>query len=144
MFAGALSFNQSMGGWDTSRVANMSGMFDDATAFNQSVVSWDTSRVTNMSYMFVDASSFNQSLGDWNISEVVDMSGMLDDSMMSVDNYDSTLIGWANVNKVRKPNVVLGPTGLNFSVIGKPAHDALTRPDSNNWEISDGGLVPAL
>ena len=37
--------------WDTSRVRNMSSMFEDS-GFNQDIGEWDTSRVSNMESMF--------------------------------------------------------------------------------------------
>jgi surface protein len=147
MFEGASSFNQSLNNWDTGLVSDMSAMFARTTAFNGDVSGWDTGLVTHMWYMFYQASSFNQTLGAWDISAVVDMSYMLDDSALSVDNYDATLIGWADIQQARQPNVVLGAAGLFFSSIGASAHDSLTNPcvnDPSNWLINDSGLEPTV
>ena len=124
-------------------MTNMRYMFYEASSFNQSVSGWDTGLVSDMSNMFEGASSFNQSLGAWDISAVVDMSNMLDDSALSVDNYDATLNGWADTLQVKQSNVVLGAAGLFFTSNGSLAHDTLTNPCGNNpsnWQINDSGL----
>ena len=37
MFQGASSFNQDIGGWNTSKFYDVSGMFDSASDFNQDI-----------------------------------------------------------------------------------------------------------
>jgi surface protein len=138
MFLAATAFNGDVSGWDTRLVFTMRAMFSGASSFNQNVNSWDTDSVTDMSYMFYGATAFNQSLGDWDISMVGDMEYMLDNSALSVDNYDATLNGWADIQQTKQSNVTLGAAGLYFSVVGQSAHDVLTGCRSG-WQIIDEG-----
>ena len=48
MFYQAHAFNQPLNNWDTSKVTDMSYMFNRAEAFDQPLNNWDTSKVTNM------------------------------------------------------------------------------------------------
>ncbi|MBO4777964.1 MAG: BspA family leucine-rich repeat surface protein [Bacteroidales bacterium] len=50
---------------DTSKVTDMSRLFENQTEFNGDISLWDTSNVTDMNCMFKGASSFNQDLSDW-------------------------------------------------------------------------------
>jgi surface protein len=70
MFQGASSFNQNIGGWNTSKFYDVSGMFKSASSFNQNIGGWDTSRIANMANMFDYASSFNQDLTSWCVSRI--------------------------------------------------------------------------
>lgn len=63
-------FNQSIQNWDTSSVTNMLNMFENTKSFNQPIGEWNTSKVENMGDMFANASTFNQDIGDWDTSKV--------------------------------------------------------------------------
>ena len=75
LFNEKYSFNEYIAPWNTSNVTNMSGMFWQANQFNQYIGNWDTSKVTDMSAMFSHG-NFNQDIGNWNTSKVVDMGFM--------------------------------------------------------------------
>ncbi|MDA9878738.1 BspA family leucine-rich repeat surface protein [Flavobacteriaceae bacterium] len=73
-------FNQDISSWDTSSVTDMNGMFYGATVFNKDIGSWDTSSVTNTSYMFFEAKAFDKDIGSWDTSSVTNMSVMFRDA----------------------------------------------------------------
>jgi surface protein len=116
MFNAAHSFNGDISGWDTSNVTNMPYMFFNAHSFNGDISGWDTSNVTNMIVMFKGASSFDQDLGSWNIGSLTGakMINMLDNSGMSPENLNATIIGWhAFVDQNNGPaDITLGLEGL--------------------------------
>ncbi|MFO7846429.1 MAG: BspA family leucine-rich repeat surface protein [Balneolaceae bacterium] len=137
MFEDADAFNQDLNNWDVSNVKNMSGMFQRSqvfgeNSFNGAITSWDVSKVEDMSQMFRSTTAFNQDIGAWNIVNVTNMRLMLDNSALSAENYDNTLIGWAGKNV--QDNVQLGASGLEYCE-GKEARQTLI--DTYNWMISN-------
>ena len=76
LFEGKGRFIQNIASWDTSKVTNMRNMFKNAAAFDQDIGDWDTSKVTDMYEMFSNATVFNQDIGDWDTSKVTYMDGM--------------------------------------------------------------------
>jgi hypothetical protein len=62
---------------------------------------------------------------------------MLNGSALSVNNYDATLIGWADIQQAKQSNVALGAVGLYFSNNGSSAHSELT--NCWQWQIIDEG-----
>jgi hypothetical protein len=80
----------SISNWNTSKVTNMSSMFQGSN-FNQDIgtkvvtvngityTAWNTLNVTNISFMFLQNTMFNNggsSIGNWNTSKVTNMSGV--------------------------------------------------------------------
>ncbi|MEO6819065.1 MAG: BspA family leucine-rich repeat surface protein [Ginsengibacter sp.] len=157
MFAGDTYFNQDISSWRTDAVTSMSSMFQLAAAFNQDISSWNTISATDMSYMFYRAKVFNQdigiwntgvvtkmggmfagatlfdqNLGYWNITAVTDMSSMLDNTALSISNYDNTLIGWAG-QTIPQNDVPLGARNLKYCA-GASARSTLVT--TYRWLIS--------
>ncbi|WP_165589537.1 BspA family leucine-rich repeat surface protein, partial [Myroides marinus] len=117
MFQVASVFNRDLSNWNVANVTDMIQMFSLAYSFNSDVSNWNVSKVTAMSHMFSNASSFNRNLSKWRITNIevkhAGMLGMLEYSGMSVDNYDTTLKGWANLANISR-DISLEVHGLKY------------------------------
>lgn len=152
MFFRAPAFNRDLNTWNVENVVNMYNMFALADSFNGNVSDWNVKNVVNMGYMFLAASSFNRDLGSWNVKKVENMDRMLEDTNLSISNYDKTLQGWSQQNV--KEGVELGAHTLIYCE-GREARDKLinefgwnivgdaidTRckiPFITSWEVANG------
>lgn len=108
-------FNQPIGNWDVSNVANMHRLFFNST-FNQPIGAWDVSNVVDMEYLFGN-SHFNQDISNWNVTKVRSMN-----AMFSGSNFNQPVENWnvANVEDMR--GMFLG-TSFNQPL--------------NNWDVSN-------
>jgi gliding motility-associated-like protein len=134
IFVTAGNFNQDISGWNTSALTNAAYMFEGAAAFNQDISGWDMSKVSSMNGMFKSATAFDQNLAAWDIGNVADMGGMFDNSGMSRNNYDNTLIGWGA--QTVQNGVTLGAAGVNYCS-GATAREGLI--NNAAWTITDAG-----
>ena len=100
MLAYCEKFNEDISNWDTSQVADMSGMFNGASAFNQSIDAWDVSAVTNMDAMFYSTDNFNQPLNSWNTVSLTRIYNIFHDAIA----FNKPLYNWnvSNVGEMRQ------------------------------------------
>lgn len=131
-------FNQNIASWDVSSVTDFNSMFGGNTTFNQDISGWtiNTTGAIDMRSMFSGASSFNQDLGLWDVSHLYKAYNMLNNSGLSIENYDNLLIAWSSLTFVY--------SGFNFGAQGlyycsaQAERDILTNAP-NNWFITDAG-----
>ncbi len=135
MFESAYAFNGDISDWDVSNVTEMYHMFESTEMFNNNISSWDVSNVTDMNSVFENAIAFNQNLGGWDIGSVTTMEDMLSECAMSTENYDNTLVGWAN--QPTQNGVALGSLGLTYCA-GEAARSFLI--NLRNWSITGDDL----
>lgn len=79
---------------DTSKVTDMSRVFDNYKGEFGDISNWDVSNVKDMKYMF-NQSDFNPDISGWDVSEVEDMS-----YMFSHSTFNGDISGW-QVSKVK-------------------------------------------
>lgn len=131
MFSGTDQFNSYIGNWNVENVISMDRMFS-SSSFNQDIGSWNTGSVMGMSQMF-SSSDFNQDLSNWNIGSVTTMEDMFNSAGLSTENYDRTLIGWAQ----QSPSGRAFNGGNSQYCAGADARDELI--NTYGWNITDGG-----
>ncbi|WP_299114083.1 BspA family leucine-rich repeat surface protein [uncultured Winogradskyella sp.] len=144
MFSSCTLLNADINHWDIGNVTNLNLMFADATAFNQPLSNWDVSKVLTMSNMFSGATRFDQDLGNWDLSSVLSISGLLFGCELSLENYDSTLVGWAtDASGVAGDGIDDIPQNMFFHGGTSVYCDANTPRqeliDTHNWTITDAG-----
>jgi surface protein len=133
MFSNATNFNQELSTWDVSNVLHLGHMFDGATAFNKPLNNWDVSNVDEFfgfEFIFRNASSFNQDLSSWNF-QLGNLEGILDNSGLSVDNYDLLIEKLVLLNI---DNGILGAENIQYC-------NATQRQQllDAGWNITDAG-----
>ena len=90
LFDGINSFNEDISSWDVSNVTDMSYMFKDS-GFNQVISDyWDFSNVNTMEGMFLYNTSFNQPLNNWDVSNVINMGAMFN----GASSFNQPLNNW--------------------------------------------------
>ena len=112
LFEDKAVFNADISRWNTSQVTSMSAMFYKAIKFNQKL-NWDTSKVENMSWMFQYASDFNQKL-NWDVSQVEKMSGMFN----GAENFDKDISDWDVSNVEDMSSMFDGAKNFNRDISG--------------------------
>lgn len=135
MFANS-NFNGDISQWDVSSVTNMRAMFNFDTLFNQDVSQWNVSNATDLSFMFQIATAFDQDLGDWDVSNATDLDEFVNETGLSVANYDSLLSGWVDLPSL--PNGTdFGGLNLKYCA-GRTARTTLI--DNYQWTFTSDVL----
>ena len=117
MFAGALSFNGNLSGWNVSSVTHMDNMFNGARDFNGDISAWDVSGVTDMNRMFWGAPMFNSDISAWNVSSVTGMT-----SMFAATSFNGDISSW-DVSSVTDMSGMFSGSAFNG--------------DISDWDVSE-------
>ena len=146
LFQGATKFESDLSDWVVNKVEDMEHMFQEAELFNSDLSGWNVSNVKTFASMFFRAYKFDCDLGDWEFGPFVNtnMTKMLSYSGLSINNYDNTLIGWADywLNNSTMPNGMrLGAMDLIYC-FAKPDRKYLTDPlpTGRGWTIIGDSL----
>jgi surface protein len=134
MFDGATSFNGDISSWDMNSVRRMASMFRDATSFNGDISSWGLINALSMAFMFEGATSFDGDISSWDVGSVTDMDGMFNNSGLSTENYDKTLIGWSQLDL--QSGITLGAISTNYCNGAEARRNII---DNFGWTIADAG-----
>lgn len=136
MFAGCDIFNSDLSNWNVSNVTNMEGVFFDCVNFNNNISTWNVSNVTNMSLMFAGASNFDQDLSWWNVGNVLNFNDFLDNSGLSLLNYDKLLIEWSILPNIQS-NLNFGAEGLAYCNGNAARNNLIT---NKGWNFTGDNL----
>jgi len=129
--------NYTIPDWNVRYITDFSAMFLNALSFNQDIGQWNVESGTNFGFMLSGATTFDQNLANWDLTSATNMGNFLDNSALSVANYDATLNGWASSGNFPTSGLSFGAFGLeycqsannrDFLVINgfTPSGDALT------------------
>ncbi len=119
--------------WDVQNITNMKNTFRQSDV-STDISGWNTENVTTMESMFI-SSSLNQNISNWDLSSITTngLLNMLNNSGLSVTNYDTILNGWADSANT-PDDLVLSANGLKYSAAGEIGRDKLT--NDKNWTIT--------
>ena len=106
--------NHTIQDWDVSHATDFSAMFLNALDFNQDIGQWNVASGTNFGFMLSGAITFDQNLGNWDLTNATNMGNFLDNTALSVANYDATLNGWASSGHFPTSGVSFGAFGLEY------------------------------
>ena len=120
-------------GWDTSKVTNMSFMFDSCYSFiSLDLSGFDTANVTNMRAMFQSCQHLiDLDISSWDTAKVTDTQGMFNSDLHLTDIY---------VSERWNMDAVTNSTDMFHSCESLPGYDSSVI-DKTNAHYNTGGYL---
>ena len=137
------AFDKPVTSWNVENVTNMIGLFEN-TPFNQSLAGWDTSKVEKFASMFYGTTAFNQSVDGLSIVSATDMSAMF----RAAEAYNQPITSWVfpagcNVaglfayTKVFNSELSFNTSGLTSIKEMFEGAEVFNHPSIRNWDVSN-------
>ena len=128
------SFNKPLANWNLVNVDHLDNMFSNSS-FNQPLSNWNVSNIFTMSNMFQNNTSFDQDISSWQFTNCVQLEGFLNNSGLSIANYDLLL---NSLNNQNIPPLTLG--ALNLIYCNFADRNVLT--NVKGWNIQGDTGIP--
>ena len=112
IFQNQTSFNDNISSWDVSNVTSMIQLFNGASSFNQDIGLWNVSNTFNMNEVFNGASSFNQDIGSWDTSGAITMSRMF----YNATSFNQNIGNWDVSNVTNMEWMFFNATSFNQDI----------------------------
>ena len=143
LFSGCSSLINVVGieDWNLSNCGNLYETFSQASSFNQNINNWTVKTVfgVNATRMLQGCTSFNHSLDNWDVSQFNGMNDFMSGVNLSIANYDSTLISWANSGVYINLSISFGSSQYTLGGAAESARNTLI--NTYGWTITDGGGI---
>jgi surface protein len=104
-------FDQDLSNWDMSSATRLDQMFR-SSSFNRPINNWDVSNVTQMDFLFNQNSDFNQPLNSWDVSSVTDMTSVFNNAT----SFNQDISSWNVSSATDMTNMLRDASSFNQDI----------------------------